>query len=118
MKKPSNEFVFEFLAKRNPLPVDQSQYVCMLMDFEELKGIDAMYGLAGFYLFAIKHYKGEEKSRAIESTFAHDLGGRKDKFMEPRSSSPGFKEVFLNEYYPEMLTESQRKDVEILFHDL
>lgn len=81
-----------FLSQRNPfigetLEIPQWKYLVMLMEFEEYKGTRALEALAGFYLYCVDKKRGDERSRLILSCFAHDLGGRNDKWMEPRSSS-------------------------------
>lgn len=98
MKKTAS-LALEFLASRNPFAEDQIQriqWVMMLMDFTDIHGEDALIGLAGFYIYAIKEIKGDKGSNAIKSTFAHDVIGRKDRHMLPRSIA--FGEYFTKEY--------------------
>lgn len=83
------EFALNFLAKRNPFSGDtsHSEYVFILMNFQDKKGDVAIESLAGFYIWAIDNLKGEKCTNAIRSTFCHDLNGATDKFLEPRSSN-------------------------------
>lgn len=85
---------FAFLCQRNPIDLDHSRYVSLLMDFQDAKGDEAIEGLAGFYLYAIRNM-GEKSSRAIESTFNHDLSERNDKFCLPRSN--GYVQIWRQE---------------------
>jgi len=94
MKKPVS-IALEFLAQRNPFDVSQAEWVIMLMDFTDIHGEDALIALAGFYIYAIKEM-GEKSTHAIKSTFMHDVMGRKDRFMCPRSSAYG--EIFRTEF--------------------
>lgn len=82
----SAKFAFEFLCKCNPLDCEQSTYVFMLMDFQEVQGDEAIEALAGFYVWCIDNLKGDKCTHAIVTTFTHDLNGRNDKHMLPRSS--------------------------------
>ena len=86
----STEAAFQFLAERMPSEwdIEHSQYIHILMQFQDTHGDAAVEGLAGFYLHAIRKFKGDESSsNAIASTFAHDLNGRMDQHMLPRSNS-------------------------------
>lgn len=97
----SVQAAFGFLAKRNPFDdIPQYRYATMLMDLQDNKGDAAIENLAGFYIYAIDRKEGDEASKAIETTFAHDLGGAKDKWCEPRSSGYGqfWKEEFQRYY--------------------
>lgn len=95
----SVEHAFDYLAKRNPFDnISQSEYIFQLMEYQDKKGDDAIIALAGFYLFVITELTIEKRTHAILSTFSHDLNGRNDKYMLPRSSS--YKDVFMNEFYP------------------
>lgn len=91
MKQLENKSVrmaLNFLCERNPFDdVPHSQYVFSLMNFQDKKGDDALKGLAGFYLYAIRNIGGLKGSEAIATTFAHDLNGANEKFCEPKSSS-------------------------------
>lgn len=91
----STGMAMRFLSHRNPLDVTQVQYVIMLQEFAVEKGEAALRALAGFYLWIIANKKDEEQTRAIVSTFSHDLGGRFQKHMDPRSS--GYEEFWNNE---------------------
>lgn len=89
---PITKRAIRFLSERNVLAdmgVSQSTYVLMLMDYIANKGEDALQALAGFYVWSIDHHEDDEdkRSRLIRSTFAHDLGEQKDKWMSPRSAS-------------------------------
>lgn len=74
---------FDFLCDRNVLKIDQVIYVGMLMEFQEIHGDEAIIALAGFYTWCISHNQEDN----IQPTFAHDLHGRNEEFMSPRSSS-------------------------------
>lgn len=94
--KKENENALSFLCGRNPFDhIERIQWVSILFDFADIHGEDALAALAGFYLYAIKEIGGEEGHRAIVSTFSHDVLGRKDAFMDPRSSD--YAEFFLND---------------------
>lgn len=92
--KNTTQKAFDFLAKRNPFDLPQAEYIFQLMEFQNQKGDDAIEALAGLYLYAIDN-KGKESSRMIETTFAHDLSGRNDKWCEPRSTH--YREFWLKE---------------------
>lgn len=79
----------DFLAERNVLNeyLNQVEYVSYLMEFMDTHGEEAIQKLAGFYIYAIEHLDQVKQDRAIVGTFAHDLGGRNDKFMLPRSDN-------------------------------
>ncbi|HEY3525883.1 MAG TPA: hypothetical protein VGK47_06785 [Nitrososphaeraceae archaeon] len=96
MQNTSVKAALRFLCQRMPSDLDlhHSDYVQMLMELQE-KGEEYIEGLAGFYLYAIRNM-GERQSKAILSTFSHDLGGRKDKWCEPRSAS--YAEIWREEY--------------------
>lgn len=89
---------FSFLCKRMPSDWDcpHWKYVSMLMEFQDKKGDEAIEGLAGFYLFAIRNIKGDDGSKAIHTTFAHDLNERNDAHSLPRSDS--YAEVWREEH--------------------
>lgn len=96
-KYTSIEAALRFLAKRNPFDdMPQHQYVTMLMDFQDAKGDAAVEGLAGFYIYAIDNKTGEDQTYMIRSTFGHDLGGAKDEFLSPRSTS--YRQFWQEEY--------------------
>lgn len=101
---PETEMALSFLCKRRPSEgpyseenMPQYQWVDVLMDFLDKKGEKALQALAGFYLWIVTNKQGESGTRAIVTTFSHDLGGRNDEFQEPRSSGPGYLEVWLEE---------------------
>lgn len=96
MNYSSFETAFNFLCDRMPTEydLDRSQWVSVLLRYEDKKGRDAIEGLAGFYLYAIRNL-GEKQSNAIYSTFTHDLNGVDDKWCEPRSM--GYIEVWREE---------------------
>lgn len=98
--KEHAKFAFDFLCKRNPFHIidemTQIQYVCHLLDFQKIFGDEGIIALAGFYLYAIKEKLGDEATKAIKTTFVHDLKGMHEKGMLPRSSAYG--EVFMNEF--------------------
>lgn len=99
MNISSTEAAFDFLCKRMPSEWDimQSEYVCMLMEFQDNNGDEAIRGLAGFYLFALKKYNYSEKATvAILQTFTHDLNGRNEKVNLPRSF--GYAEIWDKEH--------------------
>lgn len=98
MKLNSQELAMNFLCKRKPYEWDmpQSDYVFLLMDFEDKKGSEAIEGLAGFYLFAIRKYTGEKQSLAILETFNHDIGERNDPVSLPRSTD--FRNTWIEEF--------------------
>jgi len=103
------EHALNFLAKRNPFDnLRQSQYVALLMEYQEKKGDDAIIALAGFYVFAVTKLPPEKRREAILTTFSHDLNGRDDKWMLPRSTN--YKDVFMDEFYPD----KKSKESEIL----
>ncbi len=83
----SLEKAFTFLCKRNLLDIDQSEYVSMLMEFQDEKGDYAIEALAGFYIWTINNVSGEKQDQALLETFTHDLIGRNDKFCLPRSNA-------------------------------
>lgn len=92
----TTELALNFLSRRNPFDdVPQTNYAFLLMDFQNNKGDEAIEGLAGFYIYAIDNIGGMKGSQAIETTFAHDLGGAKDKWCEPKSSS--YRQIWLEE---------------------
>lgn len=86
------EIAMSFLCKRNPLDIPQSDYVFLLMDFQEKHGDHALEALAGFYIYSIEHIGGQKGSQAIDTTFAHDLGSLNQKHVLPRSS--GYKQFW------------------------
>lgn len=87
MLNTPTELAMNFLCKRNPFDdMPQYDYIFLLMDFQDNKGDEALQALAGFYCYAIDNIGGMKGSEAIETTFAHDLGGAKDKFLMPKSS--------------------------------
>ncbi len=90
MSTPRANKAFDFLATRNVFSdnLEQSDWVFNLMNFQDHKGDEALCALAGFYLYVVKNVDGEEKqTRALKSTFAHDLNGAADEMLLPRSSS-------------------------------
>lgn len=87
---------FDFLCSRNPLDIEQSTYVFLLMDFIAIQGEAALQGLAGFYIWTIENIEGEDQEGLIASTFAHDLGGMREKFMLPRSDD--YKQFWEDEF--------------------
>lgn len=92
----SINLAMNFLCKRNPFDeIEQRHYVFMLMDFEDKKGGEALEGLAGSYLFAIRNFKGDKQHAAILETFTHDLGERHIPTSLPRSD--GYKEIWRDE---------------------
>lgn len=94
--KRITEMAITFLSKRNPFDdVSPTEYSFLLMEFQENKGDEAIEGLAGFYIYAINHFRGEKQHTAIKTTFAHDLNGRNEKSCEPKTSS--YRQVWLNE---------------------
>lgn len=95
MKQTSAELAMNFLCKRNPLDIEHSNYVFLLMDFMIKKGEDAIEGLAGAYLFAIRKYKGNKQNDVILEVFNHDLGERNIPTSLPRSD--GYKEIWRDE---------------------
>jgi hypothetical protein len=64
--------------------VDRAELVFMLYEFEELHGKTATRGLIGFVKFA---QANDLRTGLITSTIGHDLNGRRDKHMSPRSYS-------------------------------
>lgn len=80
----------KFLTARNVLSDhwDQHQYTFALMDFLAIHGDDSLQALAGFYVWCINNlaHDQEKQRHAIRSTFAHDLGGRRETCISPRSS--------------------------------
>jgi hypothetical protein len=58
-----------------------------LIEFMMEKGEDSVIALYGFIRYAQTKMKGQDISDAIVSTVFHDVGGRYDKHMLPRSSS-------------------------------
>lgn len=83
----ATEHAITFICKRNPLDeIDQHDFVFMLMEFQDIHGDEAVQGLAGFYCYAIDKIGGRKGSEAIQETFRHDLYGRKEKGMLPRSA--------------------------------
>ena len=87
---------FEFLISKNVFSneISQMDWVIILLDFRKKKGEDAIKALAGFYLWAIANTGTDtrirseaDQNRALKSTFAHDLNGRDDEYMLPRSDS-------------------------------
>lgn len=96
IQKNTVEAALDFLCSRNIFSdsLTQMDWVCLLMDFQQKKGDDALKALAGFYLWVIKNtgvdcriQTEEEQTRALKSTFAHDLNGRNDEGMLPRSDN-------------------------------
>jgi hypothetical protein len=86
--KEETQKALHFLTGFNPLEkldVPKQEYTKMLIEFMELKGEEALQALAGFYLYALDNIK--DYNKAIVSTFAHDLGGRNDEWMLPRSDN-------------------------------
>lgn len=88
----------EFILKENvlrSLDVSDEFYAVMVEEFLKIHGEESLQALAGFKVWVenesedsrLKNKKDQE--RAIISTFAHDLGGRHDKFMLPRSDKYG-----------------------------
>jgi predicted HD phosphohydrolase len=55
----------------------------LVSDYEDYQGVDALVAMAGFLQYAKD--EGLDKD-IITITLAHDLGGRKDKLMLPRTS--------------------------------
>lgn len=89
---------FDFLADRNVFDdLHQSDWVFNLMNFQDHKGDEALCALAGFYLYVVEKIEGEkEQTRALRSTFAHDLNGATDELLLPRSSN--YLEYFTNQF--------------------
>lgn len=89
--KEATEAALSFLAKRNVLSdyLHQNQYVFALREFRKKKGDEALQALAGFYLWVINHYRDNEteQTQALVSTFSHDLRGRNNEHMLPRSDN-------------------------------
>lgn len=92
----------EFLSKRNPFDIHQSEWVFMLMDMQDIFGDKVTDDMAGFYLFCLEKEKmsrafgeGFSVDRAVRSTFAHDYNSRKQAGMLPRVS--GYSEYWLKE---------------------
>lgn len=84
------EKALDFLCERNVLSdyLSQEQYFFKLLDFIEYQGGEALQKLAGFYLYCVANIDDAEKQeRIVRTTFAHDLGGAKDKLMCPRSDN-------------------------------
>lgn len=110
MKPTSLELALNFLSNRNPFDdVCHSDYVFSLMNFQDKKGDDAIKGLAGFYLYAIRKIGGQKGSEAIATTFAHDLNGANEKFCEPKSS--GYIHVWNEEVETYVQTEASNKNI-------
>lgn len=86
ISKKMTKWAFEFLCKRNPLDLSQSEYVFMLMEFQEIHGDLAIQALAGAYIYAIDKLEADKSSEFILQVFSHDLGDRKEPCMLPRSS--------------------------------
>jgi len=97
MTNNSTELALNFLCKRMPYEMDMphEQYVYLLMDFQDKKGDNAIEGLAGFYLFAIRNIGGEKGNNAIHETFVHDLGGRNETSCLPKSD--GYIQIWRDE---------------------
>lgn len=88
----TNHAAFDFLSERMPEAfkrneVTQYQYLRLLMDFEDFKGVEALEKLAGFYVYATDNMKPDEATKAINQVFSHDLYGAKDEWMLPRSDN-------------------------------
>lgn len=95
----NEELAHQFLLNRNRMVLNDymsdQEYAMALMDFEDIHGPESLEGLAGLYIFAINNKKGEEQIRMITNAFAHDIGGRRDVCMLPKSS--GYVEVWREE---------------------
>lgn len=81
---------------RKVLDVTNETYMAMLMEFGETHGEFALRKLAGFFLFAIRLPEGQS-TKALHQVFNHDLYGRNDKFMLPRSDN--YLEYWNNEFH-------------------
>lgn len=92
--RPDNQFTpataaFNFLASRMPsnFCYDPMKWEATLKRYWKEVGDEAMEGLAGFYLYAIRKIKGEKGTQAIKETFAHDLQASNDPQRQPKSIS-------------------------------
>lgn len=65
------------------LDVTPTGAVFLVSDYEDYQGVDSLVAMAGFLQYAKDN--AIDKS-TITITLAHDLGGRKDKLMLPRTS--------------------------------
>ena len=80
------EACYEQVLKAIPKYIDQlseTQAVFLASEYEQIQGEDAIIALAGFINYA--ETKGVPVSD-IKVTLVHDLNGRKDRHMLPRSS--------------------------------
>ena len=75
----------ELLNDANPLRVKQPNWFFALTDFYDTHGKDGIFGLAGFLVWASEYLKEPERQDAITECFNHDISGRNDETMLPRS---------------------------------
>lgn len=60
--------------------------IFLASDYEDVQGPDALVAMAGFIRYAQSH---ELDADDIKLTLVHDLAGRNDKMMLPRTSDYG-----------------------------
>ncbi len=63
--------------------VSQTGAIFLLSEYEETHGPDALVAMAGFLAYAQDH---SLEDADIKLTLVHDLAGRKDSMMLPRTS--------------------------------
>lgn len=84
----------DYLVENNPLKGQVSKYglFSALNEMAKTHGEKAIIDLAGFHKYMIANYEGEQQQQGIVATFAHDLNGRNDRTVLPRSH--GYREFW------------------------
>lgn len=86
---PFYESCYEQVVKAIPQYVPEvspTGAIFLVSDYEDIQGPDALVAMAGFLQYAQK--EGLDRDM-IKLTLVHDLAGRNDKMMLPRTSDYG-----------------------------
>jgi hypothetical protein len=98
MTTPTYDFMFCNLRDyitNNSDDITPTEAAMMLMDFEGTHGIQAVKNMYGFKRYCETQKdsrfrnKPDERERAIRSAIFHDINGRNDATMLPRTTSYG-----------------------------
>lgn len=72
-------------------------FLGMLDEFSDTHGEEAIQALAGFIVWAFDNIQDSEKRmKDIKSTIVHDLNGRNEKVMLPRTAD--YLQAWINEF--------------------
>lgn len=86
---PFYESCYEQVLKAIPnfIPeISPTGAIFLCSDYEDVQGPDAIIAMAGFLRFAADQGLDPD---VVKSTLVHDLAGRNDKLMLPRTSDYG-----------------------------